>query len=142
MGTWIIVMIVMIILEAVSINLITIWFALGALAAAISTYFTSDTEVQLFVFFAISIATLVSLRQLVKKHLKPGNFKLNTDRVIGMTGIVTKDIFEHQYGEVKVDGKIWTAKADKEDLDIKVGTEVEILKIEGVKLIVRKKEEK
>ena len=139
METWIIIMIVMIVLEAATINLVSIWFALGALTAAISTYFTGDTGIQTAVFLTGSILSLVCLRHLVKSHLTPKVQKLNTDRVIGMTGVITKDIIDLDYGEVKVDGKHWTAIAND---DVKVGTEVEILKIEGVKLVVKKKEEK
>ena len=68
------------------------------------------------------------------KKLKVKESRTNLDRVVGMNGIVTQDIDKLKPGEVKVDGKMWTAISDKE---IKKGKVVEILKIEGVKLKVK-----
>lgn len=135
--SWILLCALLIVIEFITINLVTIWFAIGALFAFLVSLLTSNTIIQVVVFFLISILSLAFTRPLVKKYLVPKTIKTNYDKVLGMTGIVTKDIEKYEYGEVKVDGKYWTAKASE---SIKKGSKVEILSIEGVKLIVKRKE--
>ena len=99
---------------------------------------TENVLIQTIVFLVISIVTLILTRPLAKKFLIPTVVKTNYDKVIGMIGIVTCDIKKHENGEVKVDGKYWTAKSDHTILK---DSKVEILAIEGVKLIVKEVEE-
>lgn len=135
--SWILLCTILVIVEFVTVNLVTIWFAIGALFAFLTSLLIDNTIVQIVIFFLVSILSLIFTRPIVKKYLVPKTIKTNYDKVIGMTGIVTKDIEKLEYGEVKVDGKYWTAKANEE---IKKGSKVEILSIEGVKLIVKRKE--
>ena len=125
--------------RASSFNLVTIWFAIGALGAFITTYFTNDILIQIIIFSLITIFSLILTRPLVKKFLDFKPEKTNLDAVIGKTGVVTKKINVDEFGRVKVNGKEWTAKAEDSIME---GTKVEILGIEGVKLIVKKKEAK
>ncbi|MDD2490343.1 MAG: NfeD family protein [Bacilli bacterium] len=136
---WLLVIIIFFVLEAVSFNLVTIWFAVGGIGAFITTYFTDNTLMQFIIFVGVTVISLISTRPVIKKYLKVKSVRTNLDAVIGKVGIVTQKINKDQLGRVKVDGKEWTAKADTL---IKENTKVEILAIEGVKLIVRKKEEK
>lgn len=136
---WLFMIITFLIVEAVSFNLITIWFAIGSLGAFITTYFTDDVMTQVIVFILITVISLVMTRSLVKKYINFKPEKTNSDAVIGKWGVVTKEIDINEYGRVRVDGRTWTAKASEL---INEGTKVEILGIEGVKLIVKKKEEK
>ena len=131
---WFALLFVFLIIEAMTLNLVTIWFAFGSLCAYLTTYFTSDIVIQLIVFVVTTLLSLFLTKPLLEKYLKIGKEKTNVDRVIGMSGVVTKSIEKHEYGRVKVDGKSWMATSDK---NIKEGTEVEILKIEGAKLIVK-----
>ena len=135
---WLFLVIIMIIIELLTVNLVTIWVALGALITFLLTYFISNVTIQLIIFFLTTILALILTKPLVKKYIKVNIVKTNASSVIGQTGIVTIDIEPFNYGEVKVSGKYWTAKSDEV---IKSGSQVEILAIEGVKLIVRKKEE-
>lgn len=137
MYTWLLLFIIFVIVEFVTYGLVTIWFAFGSLVAFLISFITDSTLIQFIGFFGVSIITLLFTRPVVKKYLTPKIVKTNYDKVIGMTGIVTKDIMKDDYGEVKVDGKYWTAKADEKILN---GSEVVILAIEGVKLIVKEKE--
>lgn len=137
MYTWLLLFIIFVIVEFVTYGLVTIWFAFGSLVAFLISFITDSTLIQFIGFLGVSIITLLFTRPVVKKYLTPKIVKTNYDKVIGMTGIVTKDIMKDEYGEVKVDGKYWTAKADENILN---GSEVEILAIEGVKLIVKEKE--
>lgn len=135
--SWILLCTILVVVEFITINLVTIWFAIGALFAFLTSLLIDNTVIQVVIFFLVSILSLIFTRPIVKKYLVPKTIKTNYDKVIGMTGIVTSNINEDEYGEVKVDGKHWTAKANEE---IKKGSKVEILSIEGVKLIVKRKE--
>ena len=136
--TWLIVMILMLLIEAISFNLVTIWFAIGAIAAMITSLFTNNVDIQTAVFLVISIIMIATLRPFVNKVLKPKIIKTNLDNVIGKVGIVTEDINDTTWGEVKVEGKRWTAISNNY---IKIGSKVEILSIEGVKLKVKEVKE-
>lgn len=138
MYSWLILFVVLIILELCTANLTTIWFAFGALLAYIVSLFTDNVMIQTTVFLAVSVITLILTRPVVRKYLLTKPSRTNADMLIGRTGIVTKKITKTDIGEVKIDGKYWSAKANKK---IKEGSKVEILAIEGVKLIVKEKED-
>ena len=138
MYSWLILFVVLIILELWTVNLTTIWFAFGALIAYVVSLFTNNITIQTTVFLAVSVITLILTRPIVKKYLLTKPSRTNADMLIGKIGIVTKEITKTDIGEVKIDGKYWSAKANKK---IKEGSKVEILAIEGVKLIVLEKED-
>jgi membrane protein implicated in regulation of membrane protease activity len=121
-------------------NLITIWFALGALGSFITAYITNDITIQCLVFTLLSIVALVLTRPFVKRALKHHpHIKTNLDSVIGEVGIVEVEINEHNNGRITVLGKDWKASSNRR---IKVGEKALVLSIEGVKLIVKKLEGK
>ena len=138
MYSWLILFVILIILELCTINLTTIWFAFGALLAYVTSLFFDNVIIQTTVFLVVSVATLIFTRPIVKNYLLKKPSRTNADMLIGKVGIVTKEIVKDNVGEVKIDGKYWSAKSNKK---IKEGSKVEILSIEGVKLIVEKKEE-
>lgn len=139
-SVWIIAFLILLFIELITVNLVTIWFAIGSLAAYIATYFTTNVTIQIIVFIVVSIISLIVTKPLTKKIRKREIEPTNSDRVIGKEGIVTKDISRNSYGEVKVKGNAWTATSKNE---IPKGTQVKVLKIEGVKLLVEEvKEEK
>lgn len=125
--------------EAVTAQLVSIWFLIGAIAALIAAFFGANLIIQIIVFIAVSILALVITRPLVKKYINPKKEHTNADRVIGQVGIVAEDIDNIKAtGQVKADGKIWTARATDNSI-IPSGCEVIIEKIDGVKLIVKNK---
>lgn len=135
---WFLIFLVLLFIELITINLVSIWFALGAVVAMISSFFIESTLVQIVVFVVASIISLIITKPLIKKFKTVNVEATNLDRVIGKTGFITKKITSSDYGEVKVLGTIWTATSDEV---IDVGTKVIVKKIDGVKLIVEKKEE-
>lgn len=135
---WIIIFLVLLFIELVTINLVSIWFAIGALASAISTYFTDNITIQIIVFIVVSVIALIITKPIVKKLRVRKIEPTNLDRIIGKEGVVTKEISKNTYGEVNVKGSIWTATSKKE---IKNGASIKVLKIEGVKLLVEEKKE-
>ena len=136
---WAIAIVVFVILEAITAQLVSVWFIAGSIAAMISKWLGAPFYLQLIVFVAVSAVTLALTRPLIRKHLKPKNEPTNADRVIGQTGVVTEKIDNlSAAGLVKVDGQIWTARSE-DDTVIDEGKQVEIKKIDGVKLIVVEK---
>lgn len=132
---WFIAFVILLIIELVTINLVTIWFAIGAVAAIIATIFTDSILIQCIVFVAVSVISLLITKPLIKKIKKFEVEPTNSDRVIGKVGDVTKKIGKNKYGEVKVYGNTWTASSNQV---INVGERVKVLSIDGVKLVVEK----
>lgn len=131
---WLIIFIVLIIIEVITINLVSIWFALGALITAICSLFIDEPIILNTIFVITSVFSLLLTKKLVQKFSGKEKIPTNIDRIIGKTGIVTQKISKLEPGEVKVDGKYWSAIAPK---NIKKDSKVEILAIDGVKLKVK-----
>lgn len=134
---WVGILILMVIIEALSAQLFSIWFVAGALAAAVVSMFVPSLSVQIVVFVSVSLVLLAVTRPFVKK-LK-SNIKVvptNADRYLGKTAVVLEDIDETKgSGQVKVEGSVWSARAANGG-SISKGSEVTVTEIKGVKLIV------
>ena len=129
---WLGVVIILGMLEAMTTGLVSIWFVVSGLVSLVLSFFVDNFLVQFGVFVILGVILMLTTRKTMLKYLVKTE-KTNLDRVIGMQGIVTENIEVNGIGEVKVDGKKWSAYAEKE---IKVGSIVKILKIDGVKLKV------
>jgi len=136
--TWMIIFIVLILIELCTVNLVSIWFAVGALASFVLSFWISDVTWQIAMFVGVSFVSLLLTKKIVKKVRGSEVVRTNLDRVIGQIGVVTEEITKLEPGEVKVDGKKWSAISSKK---IKVGSKVEILSIDGVKLNVKEVKE-
>jgi len=134
---WFVIFILLLLIEIFTVNLVTIWFAIGALASIVSTYFTDNVVIQIVVFLVVSILMLIILKPLTKRFKIKHVIATNLDRVIGMEAIVTEEISKNKVGEVRVDGKKWSAVSDE---TIPKDAVVKVQKIEGVKLIVKKED--
>lgn len=133
---WLALMVLLLILEAATAGLTSIWFALGALAALIASFFGGALWLQLVWFFAVSLLTLWLTRPLALKYLNSRRVATNADRVIGAEAVVTEDIDNIAgSGAVHVDGHEWTARSGS-GANIAKGAVVRVERIEGVKLIV------
>lgn len=135
---WLIVAAVMIIIEACTVNLVSIWFALGALGAMVTDLCGGSVPLQIIIAAVICIVTLVLV--LVFKPFDKWKHKkaqaTNSDRVIGQQALVIKSIDPIEgSGLVKVMGQIWSAVSSDGSL-IKEGELVNVTAIKGVKLIV------
>lgn len=136
---WAGILLACVVFEAITVQLVSIWFALGALVSLLLTFFIPDGHlVQFFVFVGVSLVSLVLTRPLLKNHIKPKIQSTNSDRIIGGAAIVTEEINNTAgTGRAKVDGKDWTARSADENLIIPEGATVTVNRIEGVKIIVR-----
>jgi len=134
---WLTAAIVLLIVEALTAGLATIWFAAGAFVALVFALFDTALWLQVLVFFASSIVLLVSTRKIFVEKLKTGTVKTNVDALIGQEGLVTMAIEPFKPGQVKVKGQIWTAVGRQPDIEIPEGTLIKVTAIEGVKLVVK-----
>ena len=130
---WLGVIIALTLIEVATVNLATIWFIASAVVSMILSFFIDNFFIQFLVFVILGIILLLTTRDYLLKLIGDRKEKTNLDRVVGMIGIVTEEIKKNKPGEVKVDGKRWTAIADKK---IKVDSTVKVLLIDGVKLKV------
>ena len=134
---WIFVAIASIIIEIVTIgDLICIWFAVGALAAGIFAWLKLSTALQFVSFFVVSIGVMLIVRPLAAKYLRGNVVATNTDRLIGMSAVLTKDITPEAWGELVISGMTWSC-ISIDNQPIKKDTNVRIMAIDGVKLIVK-----
>ena len=134
---WLVAIIILGFIEAITEGIVSIWFVISGLLALIVSLFTDVFLIQFAIFVIVGIILMITTRSSVYKYLKVNPVRTNLDRVIGMKGIVTEDIKKDKYGEVRVDGKRWTAYS-KDDKVIKKDEFVEILNIDGNKLAVKK----
>lgn len=133
---WLILAVIFGIIEALTLGLTTIWFAGGAILASICAMLGAPLPVQIAAFFVASILLLYFTKPLIKKQLKVGKEKTNTDALIGQEAIVITAIPPLESGQVKLNGLVWTAVSEDRHDSIKEGTTVIINRIEGVKVIV------
>jgi len=139
---WLVLMLVLAFLEAATTQLVTIWFALGALAAMLASIFHAPVWLQVLLFAFVSAAALILTRPLAKKLMKTDKVPTNADRVLHQTGIV-RDAVDNTAatGTILVAGSVWSARS-ADDSPIPSGTQVTVERIEGVKCIVSIKKEK
>lgn len=133
---WLGAMILFLVVEAATVGLASIWFALGSLAAMLLSAFKLPIWLQIVAFLAVSAATMVFTRPIAKKYFNPIRRPTNADRVLLMQGVVIEEIDNlGGTGAVSVGGKIWTARSANGTI-IPKDTVVKASAIEGVKLIV------
>lgn len=135
---WIAALVILVVVEAATAQLVTIWFAVGALGALIAELFGQDLWIQWTVFVVVSLLSLLATRPLVKKVTKKKIQPTNADRNIGAQAIVLEDIDNTKgSGSVNVKGVTWTARSKNGDF-IEKGSMVIVQEIEGAKLLVAK----
>jgi len=139
---WLGIFVVTVIVEAVTQDLVSIWFSLGSMAA-LCVSFGVPFWVEIIVFFVVSTITLIFTRPLVKKLMDRQIRKTNTDDFIGKRVKVVKNIDKFDGGEVKINGIIYTAiLLEEENETIPEDAVVEIITLKGNKVVVKKIEDK
>ena len=139
-AVWVILMIVFLVVEGAAPGLVSIWFAIGALAALISSLLGAQIWLQAVWFVVVSLIALIATRPLAKKYVNSRTQATNADMLIGQECIVTETIDKLRgSGAVSIAGKVWTARTDAEETVIEEGSVAVVERIEGVKLIVKKK---
>ena len=122
--------------EIITVGFLIFWLGVGALLAMLVSFVTDSIIIQTAVFVISSIALIFLTKPFVKKYIdKDATVATNAFSIIGKKAKVIEDVSENP-GQVKVKGEIWTAISEDDSL-IEKGKEVEVIKIDGVKLVVR-----
>ena len=138
---WLVAMVIFAVAEAMTVTLVSIWFAAGALGAIIVAMLGGSLTLQVTVFLALAILLLFFLRGMVRKHFTPRLVRTNVDSVIGSTGIVITPVNNiAALGQVQIGGVEWSARSTSGS-HIPAGALVKVDKIEGVKVFVSVAEE-
>lgn len=133
---WLVLLIAFLVVEALTVTMVSLWFAGGCLAALLVAATGGSLGFQIFTALVVSAALLACLRPIVRKHFTPKLTKTNVDAVIGSCGYVTADIDNvSATGTVKLGAMEWTARSVS-GAPIAKGTLVKVDRIEGVKAFV------
>ena len=138
---WLAIVIVLLVIEIATLGLTTIWFAGGALVACIAALLHANIWVQIVLFLVVSVLLLFFTRPLAVRYMNKDRTKTNVDSMVGKEAVVTEAIDNLKaQGVVQVNGLEWTARSEESQEVIPKGAIVEVGIVDGVKLIVRKKE--
>lgn len=133
---WVIIAAILLLLEGATAQLVSIWFAVGAIVAIIPALLGTPLWFQLLIFLIFSILFLFWIRPIIRERISVKKQPTNADMVLGQTGIVLETIDNIKgTGRVSAMGLTWTARTAQEEI-VYPETEVLIHRIEGVKLIV------
>lgn len=133
---WLVLLVVFLIVEASTVTLVSLWFAAGSLTALLASLFGAPLWLQILLFLAVSVLSLIALRPLSRRFFRPKLVATNVDSVIGSTGLVTASVDNvSAVGQVKLGAMEWTARSTS-GAPISVGTLVKVDRIEGVKVFV------
>lgn len=137
---WISALVLAIIIEMLTDQLVSIWFAPGAIVATILDFCDVDVIWQVIVFLVVSIVGIILAKTVLDKYLpKAKNTKTNIEAIIGEKCVVTEKIDNFAgCGLVKINGQIWSARSVTESDVFESGEVLVIVAIEGVKLICKK----
>lgn len=139
---WLIIFVVLLLIEIVTLGLTTIWFAAGALIAFVAAIVGFGLPVQIGVFIVISVILLIVTRPIAVKYFNKERQKTNAESLIGKSALVLEEVNTLQaVGRVEVGGQEWSAKTDEPDGVIPKNAVVSVEGIQGVKLIVKEKED-
>ena len=133
---WLLIAVTFAVIEAMTLGIVSIWFAIGALVAMLVAFLVDSFIIQLLVFLAVSLILVATTRKVAMDKLKIGRTKTNIDELIGKEAVVIKAIEPYMAGEVKLDGKIWRAVSESKRV-YQVDEIVVVLRIEGVTIITK-----
>jgi len=134
---WLVLLVAALALESLSMQLFSVWFALGAAAALLSCAFAAPVWLQMLLFVAVTVISLAATRPLMKKLQKKVQ-PSNADRSLGKTAEVLEEIDNLKgAGRIRVEGQIWSARMEEDRGVIPAGLTVETVAIQGNKILVR-----
>lgn len=122
--------------EIITVGFLVFWFGVGALIAMIASFFTSNIIIQTTVFIVSSVFLLLITKPFVKKFVDVKTTNTNAFSIIEKKALVIKEINSHSVGQIKINGEVWSAESENGET-IAEGSEVKIIKINGVKAIVK-----
>lgn len=135
---WVVLMVACIIIEIATMGLTTIWFAGGSLVAAVCSSVGVGVIGQIMLFIVVSFVLLLFTRPVAMRYFNRNRERTNVEGIIGKQAVVTAKINNLEgTGQVVVSGQEWTARTSEEGITLQEGKVVEILEVQGVKLIVK-----
>lgn len=135
---WLGILAILLVIEAITVGLTTVWFAGGALVACIASWLGGGIVVQLLLFFGVSVVLLIFTRHLAVRYMNKGVEKTNAESLLGKRAVVIQPVNNlAQTGQVRINDIEWTARTADDGEEIPTGAVVEIEEIRGVKLIVK-----
>jgi membrane protein implicated in regulation of membrane protease activity len=139
---WLVAVVIFALLEAVTYQLVCIWFAIGSIGGFLAAYAGLGLNSQMVIFLILSVLALICLRPLSVKLFKKGKgTKTNVDALVGRDVLITKRVNNNtSEGEGKINGLIWTVRSSDDAVSFEKDEIARIERVEGVKLIVKKKE--
>ena len=138
---WVYISIVLLVIHLLTNSLPTLWLTIGAQAAASASGYGFGLAIQILVFCIVSAALLIPRKRWTHKSFNCSREKTNIDALAGKTALVESTIDTvHEKGKVLLDGMEWSAKTESLDDIIEKGELVDVIRVEGVKLIVQKTE--
>ena len=134
---WLVLLIGTLVLEAVTLQYFSVWFALGALAAIAACLLGAEVWLQIVVFTAVTVISLLATRPFVRRMQSRKIEPTNADRFVGQPAVVLEEIDNlGGKGLIKVGGQIWSARAVEGDTVIPAGESVRTVSIQGSKMLV------
>lgn len=139
---WLAALVVLIVIELITMGLTTIWFAGGALAAALISIPGTSPLLQVAVFLVVSLVLLYFTRPIAVKYFNKDRVRTNVESMIGKQAIVVSEINNVEgIGQVNTGGMEWSARSSYHNITLPVGAVVTVLGVDGVKLIVEERKE-
>ena len=136
---WIGVIVLAIVIEVLTDQLISIWFVPGAIVAIVMDFFEASPIAQCLALFLVSIAGIILAKTVLSKYLSRATCKTNIDAIIGEKCVVTERVDNFAgCGQAKIKGQIWSVRSVNDDDVYECGEVLKIVAIEGVKLICKK----
>ena len=140
---WLALFVIMLVIEGAGPGLVSIWFSFGALIALLVSFIPGVAWwIELIIFVVVSVATLLALRPVVKRFYKRNNIRTNVDSFVGKRGYVIEDITFLKPGAIKIGDVSWTAIPIDNNEKILENEVIEVVAINGNKLVVKKVEDK
>ncbi len=136
---WLAVLVLAIVVETITDQMVSIWFAPAALVVIILDFLDLAPIWQVLIFLVISMIGILFVRRFLAKHIKAPYNKTNIDAIVGSKCIVTEKVDNYAgCGQARINGQIWSARGISDDDVFEVGEVLDIVAIEGVKLICKK----
>jgi membrane protein implicated in regulation of membrane protease activity len=110
--------------------------AIAAVLAAGVGLAGGGLALQWIVFIAVSLASLVVLRPIARRHLRtPAQLRTGTAALVGKPAVVVERV-DRDGGQVKLAGEVWSARSYDDDEAFEPGARVEVMKIDGATALV------
>lgn len=134
---WLIVVVIAVLIELLTVgNLLFIWFAMGGIAAYISQHLGLSWEIQIIIFSIVTLISLVIIRPLTNNYLRGEVVSTNMDRMVGKQFRLDRDLTKDSWYQQKVEQDVWSI-VESNRRPLSKGTLVEVIAIDGVKLVVK-----